>query len=182
MKKVILLATLFLGLTISSCSKKCDTDCGVGGVCSEGSCVCLTGYEGESCEVQSNAKFLGSYDTDYTGTGGLASSTGSTTMTITSGANAGKIQISVPLQLSATLPQVGAQTIPLNLTIQADVVGNQYTITKTVLGFSFPISGFNIPISIEFEGTGTLSGNTLNSTWTFSGLLLNGNINMVGNK
>lgn len=178
---------LFVGF--SSCSKDddiataiCEPACGVGGVCNDGVCVCLTGYEGENCATESSAKFLGVYNTNYTGSGGLAGSGGNTTMTITKGDNPGKIQIAVPLELGATLPQIGSVDLPINLTIQADVDGNSYTISRTTIGFSVPVGGFNLPIDITFEASGNLSGSTLNSSWTFSGLLLNGTLSMVGNK
>lgn len=184
---LLIVFAIFIG--ISSCSKDddiasavCEPSCGANGICSDGTCVCLTGYEGESCGLEASEKFLGTYNTNYTGSGGLAGSGGNTTMTITKGDNAGKIQIAVPLELGATLPQIGSVDLPINLTIQADVDGNAYSISSTTIGFSVPVGGFNLPISITFQGTGNLSGSTLNSSWIFSGLLLNGTLSMVGNK
>lgn len=183
-----LLITFALLFTFSSCSKDddivavvCEPSCGANGICNDGTCVCLTGYEGETCGIEANEKFLGVYNTNYTGSGGLAGSGGNTTMTITKGDNASKIQIAVPLELGATLPQIGSVDLPINLTIQADVDGNSYSISSTTIGFSVPVGGFNLPIDITFQGTGNLSGSTLNSTWTFTGLLLNGTLSMVGN-
>lgn len=184
-----LLIAFTLLFVFSSCSKDddiatavCEPTCGANGICNDGTCVCLTGYEGETCSGEASEKFLGSYNTDYTGSGGLASSGGNTTMTITRGDNPGKIQIAVPLELGANLPQIGSVDLPINLTIQADVVEDTYTISSTSIGFSFPIGGFNLPIEVTFQGSGNLSGSTLNSSWVFSGLLLNGTLSMVGSK
>jgi hypothetical protein len=184
MKKALFFALLLIGFTISSCSKKCD-GCGIGGVCDSGTCVCLNGYEGENCDIESNAKFLGSYNTAYTGTGGLSQTDDVTTMTITRGANSGKIQITIPLNLNANVPLAGNVELPFNISIQADVRNNTYNITKTVIGFNVPAGLLPLPIpiaiDINFEGDGTLNGNILNSTWVFSGFI-SGNLNMVGTR
>jgi hypothetical protein len=184
MKKLLFMAALITTVLIS-CSKKCDNNCGVGGICDNGTCVCLNGYEGENCETQSANKFIGSYNTNYTGTGGLNGTSGNTTMTITNGSGAGKIQISIPLTLNATVPIIGALELPVNLKVQADVVGNQYTITRTGVGFTIPPGLLPIPIpfdiNIEYEGTGTLNGNTLTSNWTFTGFVA-GNLSLTGTR
>lgn len=184
MKKLLFMAALITSVLVS-CSKKCDNNCGVGGICDNGTCVCLNGYEGSNCESLSSTKFLGSYATDYSGTGGLSNTSGSTTMTITSGSAPGKIEISIPLTLNATVPLAGSVELPVNLKVQADVVGNQYTITKTGVGFTVPAGLLPIPIpfdiNIEYQGTGTLNGNTLSSNWNFTGFV-SGNLTLTGTR
>ena len=52
----------------TSCSKDAckDVTCQNGGTCSDGTCVCPTGYEGTSCETMSRTKFTKSWSaTDH---------------------------------------------------------------------------------------------------------------------
>jgi hypothetical protein len=50
----------FGAIFYTSCSKdKCkDVTCNNGGTCTDGNCVCTTGYEGTNCETASRDKFL----------------------------------------------------------------------------------------------------------------------------
>jgi len=64
--KTILLSALgaiaaFSAVTYTSCnSDKCKAIvCAYGGVCSDGACICPSGYEGTQCETISREKFLG---------------------------------------------------------------------------------------------------------------------------
>ncbi|HTN47684.1 MAG TPA: hypothetical protein VL098_15145 [Flavipsychrobacter sp.] len=63
--KTILLSSIgvisaFSLVTFSSCEDKCKTiSCAYDGICSEGKCICKTGYEGPQCEVLSRTKFMG---------------------------------------------------------------------------------------------------------------------------
>jgi hypothetical protein len=47
---------------LNSCGKKdtCNVPC-YSGTCVDNSCNCTTGYEGDSCTIQSTQKFIGSY-------------------------------------------------------------------------------------------------------------------------
>lgn len=53
----------FATITYTSCNTdECeDINCMNGGTCISGTCSCPTGYEGETCETRSNAKFVGTY-------------------------------------------------------------------------------------------------------------------------
>lgn len=47
---------------MNSCSDSCkDVVCGIREQCLNGHCACLSGYEGDNCEVFSYEKFVGSY-------------------------------------------------------------------------------------------------------------------------
>lgn len=73
--KTILLSALstivaFSAITYTSCTQdKCKSVvCSYGGVCSGGTCICPTGYEGVQCEYISRDKFLGVWQVVETGT------------------------------------------------------------------------------------------------------------------
>jgi hypothetical protein len=53
--------TVFSGVTLSSCKEdKCKAIvCAYGGVCSDGACLCPSGYEGPQCETVNRTRFLG---------------------------------------------------------------------------------------------------------------------------
>lgn len=83
----------FATITYTSCNTDAcdDIDCMNGGLCLDGSCSCPTGYEGETCETKSNAKFIGTYTVTET-CGGTNSNPYQ--VTITAGANATDVLIS----------------------------------------------------------------------------------------
>jgi hypothetical protein len=53
----------FFAVTYSSCTPdKCKSIvCAYGGVCNNGACSCVTGYEGTQCETVARNKFLGKW-------------------------------------------------------------------------------------------------------------------------
>ncbi len=53
--------TVFAAVTISSCNNdKCKAIvCAYGGVCTDGACICPSGYEGPQCETITRARYLG---------------------------------------------------------------------------------------------------------------------------
>lgn len=57
---LILTVSAFGATLYTSCNKdKCkDVVCQNGGTCSEGTCTCVTGYEGTNCETAMRAKFV----------------------------------------------------------------------------------------------------------------------------
>lgn len=186
MKKLI---PLFLVLILAiSCKDECkDEFCPAGYVCVDGVCEtadgsCPMGYEGEDCLTPSNAKFAGSYDVDYTGTGGLSASGGTTVadVTLVSG-TPNKIRIEVDLNLEGN---VLGTAIPLELavSIEGETDEDTYSIPSTTIQTDVEVGGFPLPVELTFEIEGTkVSENVLNSTLTMSGLL-SGTIVMAGEK
>ena len=171
-----------------SCGDDCkDEYCPTGYVCVDGVCEtadggCPMGYEGADCDVPSNVKFAGDYDTDYTGTGGLSSSGGNTTasVAVVSG-TPNKIRIDVELSVEGN---VLGQAIPLDLavSIEGETDGDSYSIPTTTIETDVEVAGFPLPIELTFTVEGTkISENNLQSTLTMAGLLT-GTILMDGTK
>lgn len=182
MKKLL---PIFLVMLLAiSCGDECkDEFCPTGYVCVDGVCeksdgTCPIGFEGDDCATASNAKFAGNYSTDYTGTGGLTGSDGSTLARVSTVANKpDKIYIQVELQVSANV--LGqAIDVPLDVEIEASVEGDTYYIPNTTINTE--VAG--LPISLNFEVEGEkISENQLNSTLTMTGAL-SGTIEMEGIK
>lgn len=64
MKNILFLLSTVILFTIS-CSDPCDdVNCGANGTCVEGTCECDPGYEGELCDIESRAQYLGVYSGD----------------------------------------------------------------------------------------------------------------------
>lgn len=55
--------SVFSAVTISSCTEdKCKAiACAYGGVCSDGKCLCPSGYEGPQCETVNRTRYLGTW-------------------------------------------------------------------------------------------------------------------------
>lgn len=171
-----------------SCKDECkDEFCPVGFKCVDGVCEDLTGncpigYEGENCNIAENAKFVGNYNTDYTGSGGLSGSDGNTTAKVSAvSGKPNKVRIDVKLNVKASV--VGtAIDLPLTVSIEGDVDGDTYYVPKTTLNTTFDVQGVPIPVNIVFETQGTkVSEDGLNSTLTMAGSF-SGKIEMVGTK
>ncbi len=67
----ILTFSAFLVVVYTSCSKpdKCKAiACANGGVCIDGVCKCLPGYQGPNCDTVSRDQFIGLYEVTETGT------------------------------------------------------------------------------------------------------------------
>lgn len=62
--------TAFTAVTVSSCNEdKCKAIvCAYGGVCSDGMCLCLSGYEGNQCETITRTRYLGVWNVTEDGT------------------------------------------------------------------------------------------------------------------
>ena len=53
---------LIFSLFMFSCSDNCaDVDCGANGSCDDGTCLCDDWVEGDRCETETRAKFLGAW-------------------------------------------------------------------------------------------------------------------------
>ncbi|MBI4931715.1 MAG: calcium-binding EGF-like domain-containing protein [Bacteroidetes bacterium] len=65
MNKILfrLIAIAVIVLSVHSCKRDpCrSTNCLNGGICKDGTCDCLSGYEGTDCGTESTAKFIGNY-------------------------------------------------------------------------------------------------------------------------
>ena len=55
---------VFVGVFLTTgCSDKCKkTNCEHNGACVDGTCICANGYEGEDCNTEVRAKFIGTYN------------------------------------------------------------------------------------------------------------------------
>ena len=63
----ILLIGVFALTLLSSCGDKCDdVTCQNDGICNDGTCECLVGFEGENCELFTRDKILGNFDLSTT--------------------------------------------------------------------------------------------------------------------
>jgi len=62
--------SVFSAVTVSSCNEdKCKAIvCAYGGVCDDGDCTCLQGYEGPQCETVNRNRYLGSWVVTENGT------------------------------------------------------------------------------------------------------------------
>ncbi len=62
--------TAFTAVTFSSCKEdKCKAIvCAYGGVCSDGMCLCQSGYEGNQCETVTRQRYLGVWHVTEDGT------------------------------------------------------------------------------------------------------------------
>ena len=132
-------ALLFTIVSTQSCTDKCDgVNCQNGGACVDGTCNCPDGYSGASCEVEDRAKFIGTYNLSEI---------------CNSGSDAYGISI-------AKNPSFGVTEIIFNnlynagLTTRATVSGDDVTIFSQTLGTG------------TIEGSGAISGNTLNLTYS----------------
>ncbi len=73
--KIVILSALgaltaFSAVTFSSCNEdKCKAiTCAYGGVCSDGQCLCASGYEGVQCETITRQRYLGTWHVTEDGT------------------------------------------------------------------------------------------------------------------
>ena len=119
-----------------------DVTCQNGGSCVDGSCVCPAGFEGTNCEVSTRAKFLGLYNVTET----CPCEVYSYQFTISAGSSSA----------TAIIIDNISHWGPVNGTVS----GNSLTI-PTQQAFD---SGFSITVT----GSGQLSGNILNMSYTLS--------------
>jgi hypothetical protein len=158
MKKYLLniitaFALILTAVTIFSCADPCSkTNCQNGGVCSDGSCYCPSGYEGVNCESESRTKFYG----DYKGTLTIGSS--SITQSIRLESYAGNVE-----RIKWDLGHL-------------EIVPNQPT--KVAVG----CSKLDQTLFILEGGSGSLNGSQLVLNFTASGSSGNVNCSFIGTK
>lgn len=142
----------------SSCTKdECkDVTCQNGGVCSGGNCTCTVGYEGTRCETKSRDKFIGTY------VGTEACTLGTDAYSITISANSDAIKL--------TLTNLYNNGSPI-ITAICTMTGEN----------TFSFNGTALP-AITFNGTGTLSTNTLTVAYTINDGTTNNSCTFTGTK
>ncbi len=137
----LMLAGVFF--VFSSCSDDpCkDVDCGQFGTCFEGDCNCVTGYEGDVCDIQWSAKFAGNYIGSDACTSGNYTNISST--------------IANPTATSITITNFAGYAATMTASLDTRV-----RIEINNPSFVSPDGTFAI------TGTGEISGNTLTITYT----------------
>lgn len=132
--KSFMTVAAFAALTIvSSCTKTCDE-----------------GFEGDKCDTEIRAKFIGDYDVSETKNGGSAY-TYSTEITSSAG---GALQVNI-----TKIATGGASTSLFNTSVKATVDGNAINITDQE-----PDSdGYSI------QGNGSISNGVISLTYTVTG-------------
>lgn len=149
-QRFILFSILLSLLAISCKEEPCETiTCLNGGTCQEedGSCVCQEGYEGDFCENLVIQKFLGTYQIQYSG---CFTTTANHTVSIEQiDGEASKVYIN----------DLGDYDCPGGtVQLEASIAGAQIGIPSQVIDCGV--------ISYTFEGEGTISGGTLNISFT----------------
>ena len=145
LKSILLASLLTVGLFSSVVFTSCDQDackdiiCANGGVCTDGSCACPSGYEGTLCETLSRAKFIGVFNGNETCSVG----TDTYSLTITANSNDAKFNIQ--------------NLYNDNLTAIADANGTSFTIPSQTVG-----------VGVTAIGSGSISGNTITITYTLT--------------
>lgn len=141
--RLLVLSASFLGLTLTGCKDECkDVVCQNGGTCEEGTCLCVSGYEGENCETEVRAKFIGSYSVsescqsgNYNFNFNITASSASVTSIIIN--NFYDIGINVTANISGTTVTIPNQTVTqsgsaLNVSGSGQLNGNILTLTYTI--------------------------------------------------
>lgn len=135
--KTFVAVALIGGLaTFSSCTKTCDS-----------------GYEGDKCNTEIRAKFVGQWQ------GNESCTVGSDTYTLTI-ANASDI---------------------LKITLN-NVYGQAFVATATVEGTTFTVANQNVGGTVNVQGNGSLSGSVLTFTYTINDGVSSNSCTFTGNK
>ena len=138
----LLFGSLFL---VAGCKKDpCkDVDCLNGATCTDGTCICTTGYEGGDCGTESRAKFLSVYN-------------------VTESCPSGNFSYQSTISTSSA----GADRV-----IVSNFGGYGVSVSGTVSGSSLSIPNQQVDVqgtAATFSGSGQLSGNILTVTYTVS--------------
>lgn len=146
-KKLFFIPAFILGaflLFTPSCADNCkDVNCGTG-VCVDGTCECGDGYEGENCEIEWSAKFVGS----YLGADVVTASTAGTDLG------------------SYTLTKPAVITRKSETAISISNFGGFDSFLDASLTSADQVNlAFTDPAGRVFTGTGSISGNTFSGTY-----------------
>ena len=134
-------------LFLSSCKDECkDVDCQNGGTCVEGTCECASGYEGSECQTQWRDKVVKVWNVTSNSCAGV----GGWQVTVTEGSGSTGLNLGNFSHLTC----LGG-----GITVNANMTGsNTFEIPSQQL------CDGNITIS----GSGTISGNALNISYTYN--------------
>jgi hypothetical protein len=144
-KKVLLSAfatVAIFGTTLVSCTPDpCDPKtivCLNGGACTDGTCGCVAGFEGTTCQTLSRDKFIGIFS------GTESCTIGTDTYAITTTANSDKTKFNIQ-----------------NLYNQSSVIA-----LASANGNAFTIPNQTVSAGITASGSGVITGNTITVTYT----------------
>ncbi|MEO5674696.1 MAG: calcium-binding EGF-like domain-containing protein [Chitinophagales bacterium] len=148
MKKISMMGLSFLTVIatatimfFNSCSSDAckDVNCGTFGNCVDGTCICDAGYEGDNCETESRAKFVGTYTVSGT--------------------------ITCPISGDGTITN-SVLTLTNSSGSVSDVVINfagVLTINGTVTGTSITVASQSVG-AFTYTGSGSISGSNITMT------------------
>lgn len=134
-KQIALSAMLTLGafgaVTYTSCNKdECkDVVCENGGTCSGGNCNCLSGYEGNKCEIVSAEAILGTYTATETCQPPITGGSWSSNITQSSNDETRIVISNFGASGTNVTAHVNRNAITLDAT---DILGNEVTGTGTI--------------------------------------------------
>jgi len=145
LKSLFLASFLTVGVFSTVVFTSCDPDpckdiiCANGGTCTDGTCMCPSGYEGTLCETLSRDKFIGVFNGTETCTVG----TDAYSITITS--NSDKIKFNIQ-----------------------NLYNQSFTAIATAGGNSFSIPNQTVGSGVTASGSGSITGNTITITYTIN--------------
>lgn len=148
MKNFLHLLTLLVCICLFSCSDNCkDLDCG-NGTCDDGTCICDEGYEGTNCQTLVIAKYYGTYNN-----------------TASSCTNGGQSSMESIILSSAE------DSDPTALTVEFELPNAPNPIyVGSIQGNTITASGSYLITTLEFTGTISEDGNTIESNLKFNTL------------
>jgi len=150
---------------LTSCTQDLckDVVCQNGGTCVSGNCNCPAGYEGDSCQTETRAKYVGSYQA-----ADICSSSGSSTYNVTV-ANGGQItEVSIANFWDAFTNAVVATVSGTTVTIANQDPDNDGFEVQGQGTFSAKRGGVAASIAFNYTitDTNTSQSDVCTSTWT----------------
>lgn len=154
----LLTLSAFTGITYTACNKDAckSVSCGANGTCSDGVCICKTGYEGAACETLTRTKFIGTWK----GSDVCDSGTYTITLGITASSNDVTALISNPGGFGSSITITGNVSATNKLSFSEQSVGGGRTLTGTM---TFDGSG----MTFAYDVTAAVGGaDHCNGTYT----------------